>query len=315
MSHTNYCSSSEKGVKEHHKKISTKTSVSCVEKSPPDPDGNVSFSSSGVKELEGPSLRRKRRGRSSSGVTKQSSLDSYMRTASSQKSASPLLSEPKTAATEPRKSLDNRRKSQIRSSLSSMETMLSRIPQSTKEIKMNTDSGDCDRTRLPKIACSPKSSDLKVRKQKQADMSGSHGCFDARNNNDDDSVFEDYFTSANDVPKRKVLVVHSTSETERLPSFDLEPLNKTRRKSHSQENCSRNRKSKTLNDRGVMEASCPPEEEMLAACMGASLPGPKESKCEKPDQEHMAKKQRRRTKQNLVTLTESKDDWEMSKHS
>ncbi|MCI4376758.1 hypothetical protein PGIGA_G00192160 [Pangasianodon gigas] len=154
------------------------------------------------------------------------------------------------------------------------------------------------------------SNDLKIQKalnkKKQADMSGSGDHFDPHNdNNNDDSVFEDYFTSANDAPKRKVLVLHSASEAERLPSFDLEPLNRTRRKSHSRENCSRNRKSKILNNRAIMEATGPPEEELLAACMGASLPVPKESEFEKPEQEPAAKKQRRTTKQNSVTLSES----------
>ncbi|MCJ8730899.1 hypothetical protein PDJAM_G00189970 [Pangasius djambal] len=191
-----------------------------------------------------------------------------------------------------------------------METGPSQIPQRTKEIKINSDSGDCDRTHLLKLACSPKSNDLKIQKalnkKKQADMSGSGDHFDSHNdNNNDASVFEDYFTSANDAPKRKVLVLHSASEAERLPSFDLEPLNRTRRKSHSRENCSRNRKSKILNDRAIMEASGPPEEELLAACTGASFPVPKESEFEKPEQEPAAKKQRRTTKQNSVTLSES----------
>ncbi|XP_026795084.3 microcephalin isoform X2 [Pangasianodon hypophthalmus] len=305
-------SSSETGLKERHKKISSKkTANRHVEKSPPDLDVGVRFSSSGVKEVV-PSPQNKRRSKSCSRVKKQkqSSLD-YVHTVSSKKSDSPLLSEPKAGATEkPRQSLGNKKRSQIRSSLSSMETGPSQLPESTKEIKTNSDSGDCDRTHLLKLACSPKSNDLKIQKalnkKKPADMSGSGDQFDPHNdNNNDDSVFEDYFTSANDAPKRKVLVLHSASEAERLPSFDLQPLNRARRKSHSRENCSRNRKSKILNDRAIMEASGPPEEELLAACMGASLPVPKESEFEKPEQEPASKKQRRTTKQNSVTLSES----------
>lgn len=318
MSRSSYCSSSEKGVKEHHKKISTKTTCNRrVEKSPPDVDVDVRISSSGVKEaVKVPSPENKMRSRSCSGVTEQSSLDCYVHTVSAKQSASHLLSDPKAGATEePRQSLGSRKKSQISSSLSSMETGLSQIPQSTKEIKTDSDSGDCDGTRLPKFACSLKSNDLKIQKalhkKKQADVSGSCDRFDAHNDDDnDDSVFDDYFTSANNAPKRKVPVVHSASEAERLPSFDLEPLNRSRRKSHSQEISSRNRKSKPLNDRGIMEASGPAEEELLAASVGASLPALKESKFEKPNQEPAAKKQRRRTKQN--SISESKDDRKLS---
>ncbi|XP_058237359.1 microcephalin isoform X2 [Hemibagrus wyckioides] len=308
LSHTSISSSSEKGAKECKKKMSTKkTSNRCVEKSPPDLDVGARFSSSGVEEpVKDPPPQNKRQSKSCSGAPKQASLDCFVNRVSSKKSASPLLSEPKAGAKEkPRQSLGNRKKSSISSSLSSMETGVSPIPQSTKEIKTHSDSGDCDRTHLSKFAsllCSPKSKDVKIQKarhkKKHVDVSGSGGSFDARNDNADDSVFEDYFTSANDAPKRKVPVAHSVSEAERLPSFDLEPLNKTRRKSHSQEHSSRNRKSKTLHESGIMEA----EEESLAAGMGAV---PKESKFEKPEQEPAAKKQRRRTEQNSVTLSES----------
>lgn len=300
-------------MKEHHKKLPTKkTSNRYDEKSTHDMDVGLRFSSSGVKgTVKVPSPQNKRRSRSCSGMTKQSSLDCYVRAVSSEKSASPLLSEPKGRATEkPRQS----RKSQIRSSLSSMGSGVSQIPQSTKEIKTNSDSGDWDKTLLPKYECSPKSSDRKIQKaltkKKQADVSGSGDRLDAHNddhNSDDCSVFEDYFTSDNDAPKRKVLVAHSSSDADRLPSFDLEPLTRIRRKSQIQENCSRNRKSKALKDTGIMEASGPPEEE-LAARMGTSLPRPQESGFEEPRQEPAAKKQRRKTKQNSVTLPESKVD-------
>lgn len=301
-------------MKECKKKMSTKkTSNRCVEKSPPALDVGVRFSSSGVEEaVKDPPPQNKRQSKSSSGAPKQASLDCYVNRVSSKKSAIPLLSDPKAGAKEkPRQSLGNRKKSSISSSLSSMETGVSPIPQSTKEVKTHSDSGDCDRTHLPKFAsllCSPKSKDVKIQKarlkKKHVDVSGSGSSFDSHNEDADDSVFEDYFTSANDAPKRKVPVAHSVSEAERLPSFDLEPLNKTRRKSHSQEH--RNRKSKTLHESSVMEA----EEESLSAGMGAV---PKESKFEKPEQEPAAKKQRRRTEQNSVTLSESKDDGRLSK--
>ncbi|KAK3572942.1 hypothetical protein QTP86_010542 [Hemibagrus guttatus] len=304
LSHTSVSSSSEKGVKECHKKMSNKkTSNRCVEKSPPDLDVGVGFSSSGVEEaVKDPPPQNKRQSKSCSGAPKQASLD-YVNRVSSKKSASPLLSEPKAGASEkPRQSLGNRKKSRITSSLSSMETGVSQIPQSTKEIKPHSDSGECDGAHLSKFAsllCSPENKDMKIQKarhkKKHVDVPGSGGSFV---DNTDDSVFEDYFTSANDAPKRKVPVAHSISEAERLPSFDLEPLIKTRRKSHSQEHCSRNKKSKALHESGIVEA----EEELLAAGMEAV---PKESKCEKPEQEPAAKKQRRRTEQNSVTLSES----------
>lgn len=309
---TSYCSSSEKGVKEQHTKLSMKKIPKrCVAKSPPDLDVGVNFSSSGVNEaVKFPSPQNKRRSRSCSKVMKQSSLDCYMHTVTSEKSAL-LLSEPKAGvAQEPRQS----NRSQICFSFSSMETGVRQNPQSIKEIKANSDSGDWDSTRLPKLACSPKSNDLKIQKalnkKKEVDVSSSGDRFDTHNDNhnDDDGVFEDYFTSASDIPKRKVLVMHSASEAERLPSFDLEPLIRTRRKSHSQENCSRNGKSKAFNEKGIMAASGTPEEELLASCMDACLPGPEESEFEIPEQEPAVKKQRRRTKQNLVTLSESKDD-------
>lgn len=316
MSHTG-----EKDVHEQHKKLSTKkTSNRHVEKTPPDLDAGVRFSSSGVKlPIKVP--QNKKRSRSCSEVTKQSSLDCYVNAVSSKNPASPLLSEPQAGATEkPRQSLGNREKSQISSSVSSMETGVSQIPQSRKEIKTYSDLGDRDGTRSPKFAYSSKSKDLKIKKvfdkKKQADVPGSGDRFDARNDNDnDDSVFEDYFTSVNDAPKRKVLVVHSASDGERLPSFDLEPLYRTRRKNRLQENCSRNTKSNTLTDGGgIPEESGPAEEEEFPARMGASLPVPMESVFEKPEQEPAAKKQRRRTKQNSVTLSESKDDRKLSKH-
>lgn len=297
-------------MKEHHKKLSTKkASNRCVEKSPPDFHADARFGSSGVKEaVKVPLPQNKRRSRSCSEVTKQPSLDRYVHTVSSEKSASPLLSEAKARATEkPRHS----RKSQIRSSLSSMETGRSQIPQRTKEIKTNSESGDRDSfTLLPKYACSPRSSDAKIQKvpnkKKRLEASDPGDPFEAHH--DDDSIFEDYFSSANDAPKRKVLVMDSASEAERLPSFDLEPLSRTRRKSHSQENSSRNRKSKALNDTGIIEASGPPEEE-VASCMRVSLPGSKESKFEEPEREPAAKKQRWRTKHSSGALSEkSKDD-------
>ncbi|XP_053476486.1 microcephalin [Ictalurus furcatus] len=309
LSHTG-----EKDLHEQHKKFPTKkTSNRHVEKTPPDLDAGVRFSSSGVK-LPVKVPQNKKRSRSCSEVTKQSSLDCYVNAVSSKNPASLMLSEPKAGATEkPRQSLGNREKSQISSSVSSMETGVSQIPQSRKEIKTYSDLGDRDGTRSPKFAYSSKSKDLKIKKvfdkKKQADVPGSGDRFDARNNNDnddnDDSVFEDYFTSVNDAPKRKVLVVHSASDAERLPSFDLEPLNRTRRKNRLQENCSRNTKSNTLNNGGIPEESGPAEEEEFPARMGASLPVPKESVFEKPEQEPAAKKQRRRTKQNSFTLSES----------
>lgn len=262
-------------MKEHHEKISTNR-----------------ISSSGMKEAV-PSPENKTRSRSCSGVTQQPSLD-YVHTVSAKQSASHFLSEPKARAPEePRQSSGNREKSQIRSSLSRMKSGGSQIPQATEELKSDSDSGDWDETRFPKFALSLKSSDLKIqkarRKNKQTD-------FDAHN--DDDDVFDDYFTSADDAPKRKVPVMHSASEAERLPSFDLEPLNRSRRKSHSQEIGSRNRKSKPLNDGGITEASGLPKEELSAASVGASLPV--------PDQEPAAKKPRTRIKQ--YSISESKDD-------
>lgn len=314
LSRASYSSGSEKRVKEHHKQLSTKRAsnrgVQPLESSP-DLDADVRINSSDVTEaVKVPSPQKKKRSRSCSKVVKQSSLDSYVHTVSSEKSASPLSSEPKAGAKQrPRQS----NRFQMPSSLSRMETGASRIPQSTNEIKTNGDSSDCDGRRLPKLACSPKSSELKIPKvaykKTHVDVPGSSNRFKTPSDNgEDDSVFEDYFTSTNDAPKRKLLVVHSTSEAERLPSFDLEPLIKTRRKSQSQDNCSRNRKSKTFNDRALMEASGPPEEELSAECKGAALQGPKESKFEEPEQEPAAKKRRRKTKQNSVSLSESKDE-------
>lgn len=291
---------------------STKTKSSqCDEKTPPDMDVGSRFSSSEVTEAPN-----KRRHRSCSVMMKQTSLDCPVRAASSGKSASPLLFESKARAKE---KLQQLRKSQIRSSLSITETEVNQILQSTKEIKTNVDSGDRDESLLPKYACSPKSIGLKsqkvLSKKKQLIVSVPDDRFDARiadHSIDEDSVFDDYFTSANDAPKQKVLVVNSASEAERLPSFDLEPLNRIRRKSQIQEKCTKNRKA--LNETVVMEASGPPEEE-LAACIGASLPGSKESEFEKPEQVPAAKKRRRRTKQNSATLPESKDDRNLSNYS
>ncbi|XP_060727830.1 microcephalin [Tachysurus vachellii] len=312
LSRSSICSSNKKVVKECHKKISLKKKTDrCVEKSPPDLDTGMRFSSSGVEEtVKVLPPQNKRRSKSCSGAPKQASIDSYVNTVSSKKSASPLLTEPKAGATaKPTQSVGNKKKSYISSSPSSMETGENQIPRSTKEIKTNSDSGDFDSKRLPTFAspvCSAKSNEPNFQKayykKKQVDISGSAGSFDAHNDNADGSVFEDYFTSENDAPKRKVHLMHSVSESDRLPSFDLEPLKKSRRKSQIQENCSQHRKSKTLNERGIMEASGPPEEELPAVCMGASLPVPKESKLE---QEPAAKKQRRRTRQNSVTLSES----------
>lgn len=305
-------------MKECHKKISLKkTTDRCVEKSPPDLDAGTKFSSSGVEEtVKVLPPQNKRRSKSCSGAPKQASIDSYVNTISSKKSASFLLTEPKAGVTaKPTQPVGNKRKSCISSSPSSMETGVIQIPRSTKEIKTKSDSGDCDSKRLRTFAspvCSAKSNEPNVQKacykKKQVDIYGSAGSFDAHNDNADVSVFEDYFTSENDAPKRKVLLVHSVSESDRLPSFDLEPLKKSRRKSQIQENCSQNRKSKTLNERGIME------EELPAVCMGASLPVPEESKFEKPEQEPAAKKQRRRTRQNSVTLSESKNDGKLIKH-
>ncbi|TSN48497.1 Microcephalin [Bagarius yarrelli] len=307
LSSTSVSSSSKKVMKRRHKNIATnKTSSRHLEKSPPDLDSGIKLSSSGVNKV--PSPPSKRRSRSCSGVMKQASLDCYVNTISSKQSASPLLkNESKSGVTEkPRRSLNNRKKSQISISLSSTNTEVSQSLHSTKEIKNTRDSSDCDRTSLPKFAsliCSPKSKTLPIQnalsKKNKVDMHVSSG----RDDNLDDSVFEDYFTSANDAPKRKILVAHSASEAEHLPSFDLEPLNKTRRKSHSQAN----RKSKTSSRRSVPVASVPPEEEdkELSACMGSSLPVFKGSKLEEPEEEPAAKRQRRRTKQNSFTLTES----------
>lgn len=318
LSRSSYSPGSEKRVKEHHKKLSTKRAsnrgIQTLESSH-DLDADVRINSSGVTEaVKVPSPQNKKRSRSGSKVVKQSSLDSYVHTASSEKSASPLTSEPEAGAKQ-RPRQPNR--FQMPSSLSSMKTGASRIPQSTSEIKTSSDSSDCDGRHLPKLACSPKSSELKIPKvaykKNHVDVPGSSNRFNTPSNNaEDDSVFEDYFTSANDAPKRKLLVAHSTSEAERLPSFDLEPLVKTRRKSQSQDNCSRNRKSKTFNDRAIMEASGPPEEEFSAECMGAALPGPKESKFEEPEPEPAAKKPRRKSKQNSISLSESKDEKSIS---
>ncbi|KAF7710923.1 microcephalin [Silurus meridionalis] len=295
LSRTSYASSSEKGVKEHSKKLSTKkASNRRVEKSPPHLDVGVTFDSSGVREVSLP--QNKRRSRACSGATKQPSLDYYVH-AVSNKSASPLLSESKVGAAE--KPCNKKR------SFSGVEPGVSPIPRSTKEIKTNVDLDDCDSTRMLKRIPSPQSDVQKVRNiKKPAKMSGSG---DTHNDNHhDDSVFEDYFTSTNDAPKRKVPVAHSVSEAERLPSFDLEPLIRNRRTSHSQENCSRNRKSKTLNNHGaIMDASGPPEEELMGSCMTSSLTGPKASTLEKPEEEPAAKKLRRRTKQSSVSLLES----------
>lgn len=303
-------------MKELHKKLSTKKKTSsCDEKTPPNTDVGSRFGSSEVTEaVQVPSTLSKRRSRSCTVMTKQTSLDCFVHTASSVTSDSPLLIESEARAKE---KPQQPRKSQIRSSLSATETGVNQITQNTREIKTNVDEGDRDKPLLPKYACSPKRRDLKshkvLNKKKWWYESGSDDRVDTHidDHNTGDGVFDDYFTSANDTPKQKVLVVNSASDAELLPSFDLEPLTRIRRRSQMQENCSMNRKA--LNETVVREASGPPEEES-PACMGASLPGPKESEFEEPARGPVAKKQRRRTKQNPVTLPESKVDPNLSNY-
>ncbi|XP_076830428.1 microcephalin [Brachyhypopomus gauderio] len=233
------------------------------------------------------SPRSERPRRSCSSMKKQSSLDGYIRKTSSKKPTSHSLPKTEEGAIDLTKLSANMKKRKSTTTLGSTDSGEGQTPLCLKEANDNGNRADSRRLSFVDPSFSKydhlaESKDLTTTKSEFCTRRpDTHGC------DDDDSVFEDYFTSGNSVPRCKVVMV-SSSEAMPLPSFDLESKRSRMRESHPPHICTRDGTQKVFSRRGH-----------------ASGPGVSDS--EKMKQEPAAKKQKRRMKSNSSSPVERKD--------
>uniref|UniRef100_A0A4W4F3W3 BRCT domain-containing protein n=2 Tax=Electrophorus electricus TaxID=8005 RepID=A0A4W4F3W3_ELEEL len=264
-----------------------------------------------------------RQRRSCSSMTKQSSLDCYISKTSSKKCISHPLWKTEEVAIDYQKSSINSKKNRSMSPLGSMDSRERQIPLHLKDAKDNSNLVDSRRLSsvdpsFSKYEHLAQSNDLATTKSefyKRRPAAIPHSSIRSDTHsydNDDDGVFEDYFTSANSAPRCKVVLVNSSSEAMPLPSFDLTPKNPSRRKSHPQDICTRGGKQKVFGSRDISDApglarlsSLVPESGVSSPVCMSTIPEVCDS--EKTKQEPAAKRQKRRIKPNSSTSLESKD--------
>ncbi|XP_036429603.1 microcephalin [Colossoma macropomum] len=322
-------SSSDEVDKEHFDLPLTKTrSKSRVKKASRHSDVTFTHSSNKAKEPnKAPAAPQSKKTRAScSGPTKQSSLDCFVHKTSSKNS--PSLPKPADGANEkPRRSSYNIKKSRSGSPLSSVESGISQVPICLKDLNVahsrrpsvDTSLPKNNRLAQPKDLTTPKTAQKVSSKKKPAPVVTSFETNPSDDDDDDDDcVFEDYFSSAKNTPGRRVVLIDSSSKAVNLPTFDLEPPNRNRRKSIPQEPCTGNTRQKVFDGKHTSEASrsrrvsVKVSDEVITKTSGSASESkvsavPVVSKCEEMKQEPAAKRQRRRTQQNSVTYSESKD--------
>ncbi|XP_066535357.1 microcephalin isoform X2 [Hoplias malabaricus] len=276
-----------------------------------------------VKAPRAPQSKCSRRTRS--GMTNQSSLDLYVYKTVPSKSDSHM--NPEGSASEKSRISYNSKKSKSRSSLTGVESGISEVPLNMKESQTNVAGSRkqpsvdmfSEYDNLARDMKNTKSAQKVLNKKKQtAVLTSSSNSYDPITSIEDDSVFEDYFSSVKNTPGRKV-ILDLSSKSVNLPSFDLEPPNRNRRKSIALETSTGNRKSMIFSSKGASEASSPvrvPSKETSdEVAQKTSVPvhvfkssaKPELPKSEEPELEPAAKKQRRRTQQNPVTISESQE--------
>ncbi|XP_030628105.1 microcephalin [Chanos chanos] len=124
---------------------------------------------------------------------------------------------------------------------------------------------------------------------------------------EDDSVFEDYFSPANNTSRCRTLLLKSASELKHLPSFELEPVSGKQAwtKSNSNGPPSRKRKLKVSGEEqsfSQMNTAAKPNDILLD-----HKTVPAVSKSEEQKKEPASKKLKTRSKQNSLTLSEDNE--------
>ncbi|XP_072532940.1 microcephalin [Salminus brasiliensis] len=338
LSDTHQYSKSDEGKEEYHDLPSIKKKLSGrVKRASSHSDVMFNSSNNAKESVKAPaSPRTKRPRRSCSGLAKQSSLDCFVRKTSSESLTLHPKPKPEDELTDKsRRSSCSSKKPKSSSPACSATSRISQIPVCLNETIADTNVAESRRrpslSRRNTVAPtkdqnspktdqnSPKTAQKEIKKKKQAAVVTDIKKFvDSEPSGDDDSVFEDYFTSAKNKLGRRVSFVDSSAKSVDLPSFDLVPQNRNRRKSNSQETFPANRKHTNVNSKYISESSLPARmsdkvfNEPLPktagpACVSKMPVAPGVSKDDELKQEPAAKRQRRRTQQNLVTLTESKD--------
>ncbi|XP_049337520.1 microcephalin isoform X2 [Astyanax mexicanus] len=265
-------SNSDEGEQQYHDLPSVKKTLS-VRSKKESLDSGVTFSSLNktketVKVPASPKTKRPRRSRS--GLAKQSFLDSFVHKTSSKSLTLDPEPEEEEVPDESRRSSYNSKKSEISSPLSSVTSRVSQNPLCLKET--TADINVSDSGRRPSLsnrstkAQSKEQDSLKSEEKKQkvlkkkkqaAVVTDCKEVLKPSGGDDDDSVFEDYFSSAKNTPGRGVSFVDSSKSLD-LPTFDLVPQNRNRRKSSSQMTLPANTKpEKTVNSksRHISDAS------------------------------------------------------------
>ncbi|KAG9274842.1 microcephalin isoform X3 [Astyanax mexicanus] len=265
-------SNSDEGEQQYHDLPSVKKTLS-VRSKKESLDSGVTFSSLNktketVKVPASPKTKRPRR--SCSGLAKQSFLDSFVHKTSSKSLTLDPEPEEEEVPDESRRSSYNSKKSEISSPLSSVTSRVSQNPLCLKET--TADINVSDSGRRPSLsnrstkAQSKEQDSLKSEEKKQkvlkkkkqaAVVTDCKEVLKPSGGDDDDSVFEDYFSSAKNTPGRRVSFVDSSKSLD-LPTFDLVPQNRNRRKSSSQMTLPANTKpEKTVNSksRHISDAS------------------------------------------------------------
>lgn len=262
-----------------------------------------------------------------SSTKKQYSLDGYIHKTQSKKSIS--QPKPDDEATEKSPNLSCSSKGfKSCASLNSIESEISRISLRLKETKANSNLTNTGRHSLDatlskygtlapaKDLATPHSVQrLTLKKKQAAVVTNTSNQFDTNDTSVEHDVFEDYFTSAKNTPGHRVISACSSTKAMHLPTFDLEPPNRSRRKSHSLETTG-NRKDKTLYGADTSKASgqasgsdkvskkvVPKTSEFVSKTSTV----PEVFGFEEGKEERVGKRQRRRTEQNSVPHAESKD--------
>lgn len=256
-------------------------------------------------------------------MTKQSTLDLFIgKTFSTMSTSSEDNSTVKSSSV-----LSRSRKSGISSAVESTETKMNPIQQSTKTqvITNPTTSG-----RIATVETHPsnyeclaksnepitsKSSRLLSRKKISVSALNSSSHTDT-SDEENDSLFEDYFTSSNCPSKPKVVFAHSSTKAFHLPSLELKPKKSQRCKSQSHKSFEKRQKHIDTNDRiHHQEAPGRTRSDQIQQFPASNVSSPEamsmvsnEFKFDEAPKEPVAKRQRRKTKQIVVTLMESKDD-------